>query len=71
MRTSICVLLMMLPAILLSAISEAASDWSPTEIDNAWIKVPWTRGGYYYHNTLTREDQDYPPSCLSSDCPWN
>jgi hypothetical protein len=28
------------------------------EIANAWIKVPWTHGGHYYHNTLTREDKD-------------
>ena len=25
---------------------------SPIEIDNAWIRVPWSSGGYYFHNTL-------------------
>ena len=69
---------MMLPAIILSAFSEAASphrdgdaaSYSPSEVDNAWIRVPWSHGGYYYHNTLTREDQSHPPNCLSGDCPW-
>ncbi len=31
------------------------------EIKKAWIKVPWTHGGHYYHNTLTREDVDKLP----------
>jgi len=35
------------------------------QIDNAWIRVPWSNGGYYYHNTLTRDDQDEQPTCLS------
>ena len=43
---------------------------SPQQIDDAWIMVPWTQGGHYYHNTLTREDQDYHPSCLSKNCKW-
>jgi len=34
------------------------------QIDNAWIKVPWSHGGHYWHNTLTRDDQDNTPSCL-------
>lgn len=34
------------------------------EIDKAWIMVPWSHGGHYYHNTLTREDRDTTPSCL-------
>jgi hypothetical protein len=32
--------------------------YTKKQIDNAWIKVPWTHGGHYYHNTLTREDVD-------------
>ena len=44
------------------------TDFSPVEIDKAWIKVPWTSGGYYYHNTLTREDIDHTPTCLSDTC---
>jgi len=38
--------------------------YTQNQIDNAWIKVPWTHGGHYWHNTLTRDDQDNPPSCL-------
>ena len=44
------------------------TDFSPVEIDNAWIKVPWTSGGFYFHNTLTREDIDDYPQCLSGKC---
>ena len=37
---------------------------SPSDIDNAWIKVRWTHGGHYYHNALTREDRDVLPDHL-------
>lgn len=46
-------------------------NYSPMEIDNAWIRVPWSSGGYYFHNTLTREDRDDHPPCLSGICRWN
>ena len=46
-------------------------NYSPMEIDNAWIRVPWSSGGYYFHNTLTREDRDGHPPCLSGMCRWN
>jgi len=36
--------------------------YSKKDIDNAWIQVPWSNGGYYYHNTITREDRDHPPT---------
>ena len=41
------------------------------EIDNAWIRVPWSHGGHYYHNTITRHDQDNHPDCLSNQCRWD
>ena len=46
-------------------------NYSPIKIDNAWIRVPWSSGGYYFHNTLTREDRDDHPPCLSGICDWN
>ena len=46
-------------------------NYSPIKIDNAWIRVPWSSGGYYFHNTLTREDRDDHPPCLSGICHWN
>ena len=46
-------------------------NYSPMEIDNAWIRVPWSSGGYYFHNTLTREDRDEHPPCLSGMCRWD
>lgn len=34
-------------------------------VNNHWIIVPWTSGGHYYHNTLTREDVDkLPPNVV-------
>ena len=38
--------------------------YTQEQINKAWIKVPWTHGGHYWHNTLTRDDQDNTPSCL-------
>ena len=35
------------------------------DVDSAWIKVPWSNGDYYYHNTLTNENRDEVPSCLN------
>ena len=46
-------------------------NYSPMEIDNGWIRVPGSSGGYYFHNTLTREDRDDHPPCLSGICHWN
>ncbi len=45
-------------------------NYSPLEIDKAWIRVPWSSGGYYYHNMLTREDRDDHPPCLTGLCNW-
>ena len=44
--------------------------YTQEQIDNAWIRVPWSNGGFYYHNTLTRHDQDHHPECLSKQCTW-
>ena len=49
---------------------EILNSLSKEEIDNAWIRVPWSHGGHYYHNTLTRDDQDEHPQCLSGSCRW-
>ena len=68
MRVSLCVWLMMLPALVFSGqvtnSRKQVPAWTPEQIDNAWIRVPWSHGGYYYHNTLPREDQDHHPQCL-------
>ena len=44
--------------------------YSSREIDDSWIQVPWSSGGHYYHNMLTREDRDDHPTCLSGTCNW-
>mgnify|MGYP001163508169 FL=1 len=74
MRVSLCVWLMMLPTLVfsgqVSSSRKAVPVWTPEQIDNAWIRVPWSHGGYYYHNTLTREDQDHHPVCRGKTCEW-
>ena len=72
MRISLCVWLMMLPALVFSgqATRGDCNSWTNQQVDNAWIRVPWSSGGYYYHNTLTREDRDNHPQCLSGNCNW-
>lgn len=73
MRNSICIWLMLiLPTLIMGKqVEKDVTGWTPEQIDNAWIRVPWTKGGYYYHNTLTRDDQDNEPKCLSGNCNWN
>ena len=56
-KMNLCVYLMfILPVLIFSGKSQTCK-----EIDNSWIRVPWSNGGYYYHNTLTREDRDTAP----------
>jgi hypothetical protein len=72
MKKSLCVWLMVIiPSLIMGNEVDNCNNWTPEEIDNAWIRVPWTQGGYYYHNTLTRDDQDNEPKCLSGNCNRN
>lgn len=41
------------------------------DVDSSWIRVPWSNGGYYYHNTLTGEDINEMPNCLDKNCKWS
>jgi hypothetical protein len=74
MKKSFFVWLIMLPVLTFSgqvpSNRKPVPVWTPQQIDNAWIRVPWSHGGHYYHNTLTREDQDYHPQCLGKTCRW-
>ena len=70
-KISLCIWLLMLPSIILGNSMTTESKWTNEQIDNAWIRVPWTSGGYYYHNTLTRDDQDHHPECLRKKCQWD
>ena len=58
------ILFLLAPLQLITARPHKQYTYTQQQIDNAWIKVPWTHGGHYWHNTLTRNDQDNPPSCL-------
>ena len=42
----------------------AANTDTNKNVQTNWIKVPWSNGGYYWHNTVTREDRDTPPTEL-------
>lgn len=56
-KVNLCVYLMfILPTLIFSGNTPTCN-----EVDNSWIKVPWSNGGYYYHNTITREDRDTSP----------
>ena len=46
-------------------VQKAQPTYTQNQIDNAWIQVPWSHGGHYYHNTLTREDVDAAPRCFN------
>ena len=48
---------MLLPVILVGLVN-GENDTRSEEISKAWIKVHWSNGGHYWHNTITREDRD-------------
>ena len=53
-KKNLCVYLMLiLPALLGGVLNNTQA-----EIDKSWIIVPWSQGGHYYHNTITKEDKD-------------
>lgn len=61
--------MLILPTLIMGKqVEKGVTRWTTEQFDNAWIKVPWSEGGYYYHNTLTREDQDNHPNCSSESC---
>ena len=45
-----------------AVIKKPTKTYNQKDINNAWIQVPWSHGGYYYHNTIIREDRDHPPT---------
>lgn len=53
-KKNLCVYLMLILPVLLSGVFNNTQ----TEIDKSWIIVPWSHGGHYYHNTITKEDKD-------------
>ena len=66
-KTSLCIWLMaILPALIYGKQPQCTSNTvqhcTQKDINAAWIKVPGSHGGAYYHNTITREDKDTPPT---------
>ena len=57
MRKSFCSILMLLPVLLMGVMVDG-KNYTQSEISKAWIKVYWSNGNYYWHNTITREDKD-------------
>jgi len=47
----------MLISVLLMGISDG-KNYTQLELSKAWIKVHWSNGRHYWHNTITREDRD-------------
>ena len=61
MRKSFCLkVFTVLGFILLSGNAEKSTKKKVQRKSN-WIRVPWSHGGCYYHNTVTKEDRDTPP----------
>ena len=66
-KTSLCLwLIAILPVLIYGNQPQCSHNTvqhcTQTDINNAWIRVPWSDGGIYYHNTLTKEDKDTPPT---------
>ena len=62
MRKSFCLKVMGVVSILFLGINAGNTDKKKkVKVEHNWIRVPWSHGGCYYHNTKTREDRDTPP----------
>lgn len=57
MKKSFCLKVMAILGVIFVGIN---AEGTKKETSN-WIKVPWTHGGHYWHNVVTREDRDTPP----------
>ena len=68
MRISLCTKILLFVTTITAAFAQHSpappGPHSPSDIDDAWIKVRWSEGGHYYHNVLTREDRDELPDHL-------
>ena len=60
MRKSFCLKVIGVMSFLFLGINAENTD-TKKKVKHNWIRVPWCHGGYYYHNTKTREDRDTPP----------
>ena len=60
MRKSFCLKIMGIITLMFLGIN--AKDTKKKEVKKSdWIRVPWSHGGYYWHNVVTREDRDTTP----------
>ena len=57
MKKNLCLKVMAIFSFILLGINAENTKKETTN----WIKVPWTNGGHYWHNVVTREDRDTPP----------
>ena len=60
MRKSLCLKVIGVISLVILGINAETSKKKVTK-KNDWIRVPWSHGGYYWHNTVTREDRDTRP----------
>ena len=61
MRKSLCLKVMAVVGFMLLSVNAEKPGVKNVQRKSDWIRVPWTHGGYYYHNTVTKEDRDTPP----------
>ncbi len=63
MRKSLCLKVMAFVGFILVSINAGKSNVKKqVQRKSDWIRVPWTHGGHYYHNTVTKEDRDTLPT---------
>jgi len=60
MRKSLCLKVIGVISLVILGINAETSKKKVTKKSD-WIRVPWSHGGYYWHNTVTREDRDTRP----------
>ena len=60
MRKSLCLKVIGVISLVILGINAETSKKKVTKKSD-WIKVPWSHGGHYWHNTVTREDRDTRP----------
>tara|TARA_Y100000389_G_C17049061_1_gene311844 strand:- start:7 stop:204 length:198 start_codon:yes stop_codon:yes gene_type:complete len=61
MRKSLCLKVVCVISLVILGIN-AETPKKKVKRKGDWIRVPWSNGGHYWHNTVTREDRDLRPT---------
>ena len=64
MKKSFCLNIMGVLSLMLLGVNAESTYTKKNVLTGNWIKVRWSNGGHYWHNTVTREDRDTAPTEL-------